>query len=412
MNKIIFFLLLLIITYPSKSQENLSSSSKKAIKNYTNAIEFYEILELDKAIEFLNNAVKEDKNFIEAYLLLAQVFTDQNNFKDAISAYEIGLEINPYFFPNGFLFQSELQMMIGEYEGARDNLKKILSLKKARESLKAKAKKILINCEFSINAKNNPVPFNPINLGENINSQYDEYWPSLSADEEILVYTVLLPIDESNPSKLGNRQEDFFISNKTNGKWGKSSNVGKPLNSEANEGAQTISADGKFMIFTACKRLDSKGGCDLYYSQKEGDSWTIPQNIGSPINSRFRETQPSISPDGKVLYFVSNRTGGKGKRDIWRSSLSKDGYWNEPENLGDSINTRGDEISPFIHSDNRTLYFASNEHAGLGGFDLFKYTHTCYKGERPACGECFACELRLNGFKKAGLKDPIEYKSD
>jgi len=126
------------------------------------------------------------------------------------------------------------------------------------------------------------------------------------------------------------------------------------------------------MYFTACNRPDGKGRCDIYFSEKKDNAWTEPININSPVNTSAWEAQPSISPDGKTLYFVSNREGGQGQKDIWMSTLLANGNWTKPINLGNNINSTGQEQSPFIHPDNRTLYFASNGLTGMGGFDLFK----------------------------------------
>jgi outer membrane protein OmpA-like peptidoglycan-associated protein len=126
------------------------------------------------------------------------------------------------------------------------------------------------------------------------------------------------------------------------------------------------------MYFTACNREDGKGSCDIYFAVKEGNQWGPPVNLGSPVNTSAWEAQPSISPDGRTLYFVSSREGGIGGMDLWKSERDTSGNWTQPVHLGDVINTTGDEMSPFIHADNRTLYFSSTGHLGMGGFDIFK----------------------------------------
>ena len=140
--------------------------------------------------------------------------------------------------------------------------------------------------------------------------------------------------------------------------------------SYGNEGAHTISPDGKYLIFTSCDKRDSHGGCDLYLTKKVGDEWGVPKNLGPAINTGAWETQPSISSDSKALYFVSNRKGGFGKSDIYVSYLGADGF-SKAVNLGPKINTHGSESRPFIHPDNQTLYFASDGHPGMGRADVF-----------------------------------------
>lgn len=204
-------------------------------------------------------------------------------------------------------------------------------------------------------------------LSDSINTYADEYWPSITADDSTLIFNRLIGTGYL-------KQEDFYYSTKDSlGHWKMALPINE-LNTEGNEGAQSISANGRFMVFTACGRRDGFGSCDLYYSIKIGNKWLPPRNMGKTINTRFWEAQPSISADGKTLYFVSNRPKGKGGMDIWYSrllSISEEGtlLWSEPENI--NINTEKNEMSPFIHSDNETLYFSSQSYENLGGLDIF-----------------------------------------
>lgn len=220
----------------------------------------------------------------------------------------------------------------------------------------------LLNCSFLL-AQNNI----PKRLSDSINTYADEYWPSITADDSTLIFNRLIGTGYF-------KQEDFYYSTKDSlGNWRKALPI-DALNTDGNEGAQSISANGRFMVFTACGRRDGLGSCDLYYSIKIGNQWLPARNMGATINTRFWEAQPSISADGKTLYFVSNRPNGKGGMDIWRSellSISDEGtlLWSEPENI--NINTQKNEMSPFIHSDNKTLYFSSQSYENLGGLDIF-----------------------------------------
>ena len=148
----------------------------------------------------------------------------------------------------------------------------------------------------------------------------------------------------------------------------------EPVNSNDNEGAQCLSQDGRLMFFTACGRPDGAGRCDLYMCSRKGDQWSKPRNMGAPVNTAAWESQPSFSIDGRTLFFVSNRKGGYGGMDLWKTVFVDGKGWSVPENLGPAINTSGDEMSPFIHFDGRTLYFSSNGHTGMGGMDLFRST--------------------------------------
>jgi outer membrane protein OmpA-like peptidoglycan-associated protein len=150
------------------------------------------------------------------------------------------------------------------------------------------------------------------------------------------------------------------------------------VNTEGNEGAQFVSADGQYLFFTACEEYGSYpggrkglGSCDIFFARKINEKYGTPKNIGAPVSSSAWDSQPCLSADGTTLYFTSSRAGGKGGSDIWRSKLGSDGKWGAPENLGDSVNTERNEEGPFLHPDGKTLYFSSTGHPGLGSADLF-----------------------------------------
>jgi Tol biopolymer transport system component len=167
------------------------------------------------------------------------------------------------------------------------------------------------------------------------------------------------------------RQEDFYVSFSDGTDWGMALNLGAPINTDDNEGAQTITADGSQLFFIGCNRKGGKGSCDIYRSLRNGRKWGRPENLDSPVNTSKWESQPSISADGKTLYFVSNRINGLGKSDIWVTHLAPNNEWTIPRNLGDVINTAFSEETPFIHPDGKTLYFTSDGHVGMGGKDIF-----------------------------------------
>ena len=219
---------------------------------------------------------------------------------------------------------------------------------------------------FRRSALANPVPFTPENMGASVNSPDDEYLPTLTADGHTLLFTRY-----NRPAM----SEDFYYSRFANGNWGKAIRMAEPLNSNENEGAGCISQDGRILYFTACGRDDGEGRCDLYISYRKGNGWSTPQNLGPVVNTGGWESQPCLSIDGQTLYFVSDRKDGLGGMDIWRSTLIE-GRWSQPVNMGPTINTKGDEKSPFISFDNQTLYFSSNGHVGMGGMDLFMCRRT------------------------------------
>jgi outer membrane protein OmpA-like peptidoglycan-associated protein len=363
---------LLLISHISQAQ--LTTRSSRAANLYYSGRELYNAGRDQEAIEKLLQAAKVDESFIEAFLMLGEVYAAQKMLTHAIDAFNNAIRINPDFFPNTFFNLAYIHLEIGEYDKARDYFLLFTQRKDVSETLKERARRHLEICDFAIYAIHHPVEFNPVNLGDSINTAYDEYWPSLTADEESLVFTRQVLRDPLGGESLRNKREDFYISQRVDGHWTEAKEVGSPINTDRNEGAQSLSVDGRVMYFTACNREDGYGSCDIYVSVKEGNRWRPPVNLGPPINTGAWEAQPSISPDGRTLYFVSNRSGGYGNMDIWKSVQNVHGIWTEPVNLGEKINTIEDEMSPFIHPDNQTLYFSSKGHIGMGGFDIFKST--------------------------------------
>ncbi|MBU8893799.1 MAG: OmpA family protein [Bacteroidales bacterium] len=380
---LLFIIFLLIIPAYSIAQYNYSTSNKKAISAYGEALQSFNRMDYNSAIVLMEKAIKADNKFVEAHIVLAEIYVETGNRKNAIISYKNTIKINPDFFPGLYFSLAQLEMMENKFEEAKGHFEKYISYANLKPVSIARTKKKIESCDFAIEAIKNPVPFNPINLGDSINTYFDEYWPSLTADEQTLVFTRLIPVRSENELNSGNNgkkipaglakvQEDFYISKKGDNQWSEAENIGEPINTFGNEGAQTISVDGRIMYFTACNRKDGKGRCDIYQCFNENGKWSKPENIGFPVNSGAWEAQPSLSPDGKTLYFVSNLDGGFGGKDIWISTLNQEGKWSKPVNPGENINSRGDEQSPFIHPDNKTLYFSSNGKTGMGGSDLFK----------------------------------------
>ena len=213
----------------------------------------------------------------------------------------------------------------------------------------------------------------PIPLSE-ISSKYDDFGPSLTADGQTLYFTSRRPgTNTKQEIETEDYGEDLFVTHRDSlGHWLKPVPPPPPINSLDDEGAATVSADGQTLYFSLCRRSDGVGDCDIYMSQLVGDQWTRPQNLGRPLNSTVWDAQPSVTADGSTMYFSSRRPGSiDSSEDIWFSYRNADGTWTPPRNLGEPVNTRFNERSPFISSDGKTLYFSSNGHPGFGNHDLF-----------------------------------------
>ncbi|MCK9423164.1 MAG: OmpA family protein [Bacteroidales bacterium] len=350
---------------------SLSTENKKAIKLFYSAIERYQVKNTEEALSDLKKAITADPLFTEAFILQGDIYNDDRQFEKAIESYQTAINTNKPFSPALFSIIATIQLNLGRYTDAQFNFQRFLESGYIPENKKQQAEQGLKVCAFAINNIAHPVPFLPVNLGDSINSPYDDYVNILTADEELLYFTRKNPSSAKSEDKRQDYEEDFYVSHRIDSTWSEAIPLGPPVNTNGNEGALTISPDGNFLFFAACDRPDGYGSCDIYWAKRIGDHWTVPQNMGPRINSPQWDSQPSFSSDGKTLYFASKRPGGKGSSDIWNSQLQPDGQWSEPVNLGDSINTKAEEMAPFIHPDDQTLYFSSKGHLGMGGLDLF-----------------------------------------
>jgi len=265
--------------------------------------------------------------------------------------------------------KAEAEMEQHKYESALSVLEKCYL--KADIKFSSFLQWIIDQSKFGLEAMLNRTNMIPINLGENLNSKWDEYHPSLTGDSKEMLFTVRRPRDEHTECKHCKQEEDIYSSMQQNGIWQPRTKLEKPINTGYNEGAQCISPDGNYLFFTICNAKAGYGSCDIYWSKREKNRWSKPKNCGSKVNTKYWESQPSISADGKTIYFTSNRPGGFGGMDIWKTEMISEGVFSNPVNLGNVINTPSDELSPFIHFDQKTLYFSSDGHLGMGGKDLF-----------------------------------------
>jgi len=355
---VIFLFLTPVLLFAQEHQ--YSTTNKDAIKHYLLANEGLDNSMYDDVLDQLHQALRADSNFVEAHGLLADLYRQRRQHKEAVEQYNKALALNPEYSHVAYLRVGDEEVQIARYEDGKRHLEKFLTYPDVNPQNMLLGKKLLADCDFSIEAVKHPVPFQPVNMGPAINTGDDEYMPVATADESELIFT----------RKIGNN-EDLYKSIKVNGQWQTATYLSNNINTpEYREGAQSITQDGKFLFFTGCNRPDGLGRCDIYVSAKKGDDWGKPFDLPPPVNTPGWESQPSISSDGRTLYFTSNRKGGYGGYDIWKSTLTDKG-WGEPVNLGPNINTAFDEQSAFIHPDDSTLYFCSDGWPGLGGKDLF-----------------------------------------
>ena len=390
MNKALFFLSLFFIAACSNAQVKYSSSNKKAIKLFEQGQKAPgETLDpinhqpnYRAGIDFFNKAIEKDPTFWEAHMFAGEYCEIIGDYPNAIAHYESALSINPNHSPSGstFFYLANLQQAVGEYEKSIKNIDIFVRNRNANQDLVNQAYAIRDNCEFAIKSIKNPRTFNPINVGAGINTADPEYFPTITVDGKTILFT--RRIDDDRVLGPMKEQEDFYISELSNRIWGKAIPMPMNVNTINNEGAPTIGADGRSLVFVACpdgsgenygEGRTGKGSCDLFYTKKLGTKWMNPINLPGNVNSSHWETQPSLSADGKTLYFIRGLRGRNdtNNSDIYMSKLLSNGTWSTPERLSDVINTPFHEESVLIHPDGKTLYFASRGHTGMGGSDLF-----------------------------------------
>lgn len=334
-------------------------------------------------IALLEKALEKDPAFWEAHMVEAEMYELMGKPHQAIEHYRKALEINPNHSPTGatYYYLGTLEYAVGEYENATKDLNKYIQNKGAHPDYVAQSKQIISDCAFAIEAMKNPNQFKPINLGPGVNTKDPEYFPTITVDGKTLLFTRL--IDDKRVPGPYQKQEDFYVSNlSTFNTWETAIPMPKNINTVNNEGAPTIGADGRSLIFVACSdesgmnygdNRKGKGSCDLFYTKRLGTQWLDPVNLPGAINTSNWESQPSLSADGKTLYFVRKvmTKNGRPDSDIYTSTLKEDGTWDTPVRLPNTINTPYMEESVLIHPDGKTLYFSSRGHPGMGGLDIF-----------------------------------------
>lgn len=343
-----------------------STKNKQAIKAYEASENFMVRRQWEQVVLLLEDAVKRDANFQEARIRLATAYRALGYLPKAVSQLEAAA--NPKKgspAPESLFALGELYWQLGRYQEAKDKLEAFLATNPRQKPLVEAADKMVKGSAFALEQLANPQDFNPEPLPAQVNKFPLQFFPALTVDERTLIFTGR---KGSDPRDL----EDIYVARKDEqGQWSEPESLSDVINTEYNEGTATITADGRTLIFTSCQGRRSYGRCDLFISYKTGDSWSEPQNLGAGVNSKHWETQASLSADGRTLYFVSDKPGGKGGTDIWVSRRGDDGTWAEAENVGAPINTPGNEMSPFIHANGQTIYFSSNTHTSMGGYDLF-----------------------------------------
>lgn len=311
----------------------------------------------------LVKALQQDNRFIDAWLSLAGACGQQKQYDSAILCYEKAIALDSIYCRDYYLPYSINLAGAGRFEEAQNVIQRYLNLPNLHPRSKQAAIYRSGTYAFALKAmaaNKSSMEFHPVNLGDSINSIRSEYYPSFTIDDSRLVFT-----------RRGNGfREDFYQAFKTKDGYTLAKPIAGPLNEAASKGGLIISQDGIWLIF-AGNFNEGFGDFDLYICYADNNGWSEPFNLGSNINTEFWESSPSLSPDKQTLYFSSNRPGGFGGKDLYFATRLPNGQWSKAENMGPNFNTSSDELAPYIHADNQTLYFTSGGHPGYGGSDIY-----------------------------------------
>ena len=335
---------------------------KKAVKAYEAAEEAFLNRDYEKAHQQVLKAVIADPNYAEAWLLEGEIGMETKDYDLAIMGYEKALETDSMAFPPAAITLARLYDRQGSYKREITLLRWYQSKGKGNAANNATVSEMLDLAMFRDEALSHPVAFAPESLGTDVNTKDDEYVNMLSFDGSQLLLTRKMPLGD------GYQKEFLFISHWDGEQWSEPQLLTfSDFPKDVDPGAAFISADGKKLYLTGCG-WSRDSSCDIYVSELKDGQWGMPQRLKGSINTNSWESQPCVSSDGRELYFVSRRSGNA---DIYYARRNADGTWEEPQNIGEPINTKGTEMAPFLHPDGHTLYFSSDKHIGMGGFDLF-----------------------------------------
>ncbi|MBI9060373.1 MAG: PD40 domain-containing protein [Marinilabiliaceae bacterium] len=355
------------------------SSDRQMNREFSQAVGLAEDKAYDEAIDLFKHMLKTDPEDVDVLYNLGHCYLNTSNGPDTAIVYfekAYGLLAEEEHITN---FGVDIQLSIGKSHQLMLQPKQAIpiyerlieQLPPEDEDLILETRREIEICENAIELMNSPVVLKVHNLGENINTKYDDHSPLISADETLLLYTSRRSSSYSEKMPDGQYAERIYSSSIKNKDWTKSKSLKELFRKPGHEAGVCLSADGQ-ELYIYRNDID---GPNIYVSLYDGSTWAEPVKLPNPINTKFAETHASVSPDKSVLYFTSDRPGGFGGLDIYRSRLLPNGEWGKPQNLGSDINTQYDEETPIIHPDGRTLYFSSEGHNSMGQYDIF-YSHS------------------------------------
>ncbi|MFH1160683.1 MAG: OmpA family protein [bacterium] len=381
----IYFLLLLGLLFPPAgslfAQDKCGVElDKKDEKIYQDGVTAFRRGNYVQAVQVMKGILNRNPDLVDAWYILGMSYINRrdSDFGLAESCFRKVLELCPLYDPYVFFYLGEIAYSSDQFEQTiqymTEFLKDVDKIKKNEDY--NRAVNLLEYSKFYLEMVKNPVPFQP-EVVAGISTQEDEYLSILSPDNQVAMFTrekKILPDKNSLLQTPGYKEKFMFSMRDFDGTFSEGEEMPEPFNINDNEGGATLTADNNTLYYTVCRydRTNHYLNCDIFFSENRNDEWQEIQSAGNKINKpNSWESQPSVSTDGTVLFFVSDRPGGYGGYDIYKTVKDADGRWTAPINLGPLINTTGNEKSPFIHPDGKTLYFSSDGWMGLGGYDIF-----------------------------------------
>jgi len=375
--------LLFGFTNPIQAQHCDVLLSKKQQKTYEKAWEEFELKHFGAALESMYQLSKDEPEFAKAQMSMGIFYLEnpRPNVKTAQKFLEKSIELcadsvlySYYYLGKIYYGANDFEKAINCFELFLEDVDKIKTDEDYYE-----IKNYLDYAKVTFDLLSNPVPFEPKKV-EGISTKDDEYLPIISPDNEIALFTRRVNQYQKRglTERMVEREIFTFSMRNREGEFEHGWELDPPFNKVENEGAATLTIDNNDLYYTVCTRNPESNylNCDLFHSHFNQGYWSDIESLGDNINNpESWESQPSVTSDGKTIYFASNRTGGLGGYDIYKTDKQVDGSWSDPINVGAPINTPGNEKSPYIHTDSQTLYFSSEGHKGLGGYDIFYSRH-------------------------------------
>lgn len=374
--RVLIFLTLFVLLKPAFGQQD----PKELARQYYEQVELIlaETKAMEIALEQLVTAADLDTTFLKANYEAGHMHLITINKQLATkyflrvyrqdANYRFDLE---YWIGKGYQYGFEFQKALEYYNLYKAKLEKRASYQGKDKIEMAQVDRAIYECENGLELVSSPQNFSIVNIGREINSEFEDYAPVLNENEDEIVFTTRRRDGNMNENVYDDNKpwEDIFIARKNGNSWEAAKNIGSPVNTAYHNSNSALSADGKTLfVFT------DEGNGDLYFTTYDGSQWSQPEPLPGIINSTFEEKSVTISKDETVLYFSSNRPGGYGGLDLYKATKDNKGNWSNVRNLGPKINSDLDEDGPFIDYDGVTLYFSSKGRKGMGGFDVFKAT--------------------------------------